>query len=316
MRGADLLGPRDTASAASRPWPLATLPWSKLLARCFVLWIAESLLSRHLPAPLTPHLANRAADLVVIGALLLRYAADLRRAPQRLARGRARGRSLPLAAAMACLPAGLVGLARVAAGTVAGFAGWLTRRAPSPRPAGIAIGYLRRSSYGALLPLAVLSSIGEIPVTALLLGSIAHGAAERHGIELVMAIAMVLSFVALLGDRWLLKHGGHVVTAHALDLQVAARAAGGLPRAAILRVVPSRKPRDAARDVGLRDVDIAIVSPMDGPNVLLLLAPGTPGHWRQGGVERPWPRALLLYVDDPDALVRALAPTTVDNPAP
>ncbi|MGJ9418864.1 hypothetical protein ACHAC9_14010 [Massilia sp. CMS3.1] len=124
----------------------------------------------------------------------------------------------------------------------------------------------------------------------------------------MFAAGSVYTLVWLLGDRWLLRGGHHVLTSTHLDLQVGARASACIPRDAIEEAQPLRQPvLEWRRAHPYRDREAVNITPFDKPNLVLRLRAGALCTMTHHGVERSGVRYVFLYLDCPQQLLRALA---------
>ena len=105
------------------------------------------------------------------------------------------------------------------------LAGWggPGRRPASEQGSGKTVTYLKRSGYGTLLPFGVLALLVDVPVSALILPAL--GVQESHHLAVrgaVFAIG-IITLVGVLGDRWHISSGKHVLTDDLLLLKIGAR---------------------------------------------------------------------------------------------
>jgi len=290
---------------AARARPFAALgrwPWSATLLRGALAMLALRWLAPHL-LPAKAHAAAAQAGWALLGVLVaLRWVAGL---PEGARRARACGRAWPVRLALLLVPAELPGLLRLALVTADGCLAWATRRVPPPRPEGLRLGDRRKGVYDGFFAMNVISFVVEIPLMALLMSSVAKP--WPHVVLHTLEAALV---VFVLGDRWWVHAGGHVLTATHLDLCAGARALARVPLAAIASIEPLGKgvTRQAwCRAHGVHPADTGTVSVMDGPNLVLTLQGGVAGTWSRLQVQRPLPRHLFIYLDDPAALAPAVA---------
>jgi hypothetical protein len=164
-------------------------------------------------------------------------------------------------------------------------------------------GYLRRSSHGALLPLAVMSSLMELPITHLVLGSSALSETAKFNAHVALLLASGLSILALVGDRHLIGTGAHLLTNEHLELALGARADGRIAKSDIVSAEWLKPGMLSKRECRAADM---VVAPADAPNVRLMLRPGALTDMTWLGVAVPLARTVLVYVDDPQALVHQL----------
>lgn len=283
---------------AGPAWP--TWPQTFALAIVAVLLLRLGI-TRLLP-PTSVQAANDLALWVFPGLVALRWMAWLPEGWQRAARTR---RSPFVRIAILLIPGEFVGLCRWLVVTAWGCLSWILRRPPTPRPPGRPIEDRRKGVYDGFMVLSLISFVPEVPITLILLSSV-HGHLLVH---VLVHTAEVLAIVWLLGDRWLVHSGGHVLTRTHLDLRVGARAAARLPlediaHAELLDKKTSYRAWCRGHGTSLRET--GVISVFDDPNLVLSLRPGAALRWTRFQFERSLPRHLFLYVDDPAALIAAL----------
>ena len=89
---------------------------------------------------------------------------------------------------------------------------------------------------------APLKALVELPLDAALVPLCVKDPATVRNIHLMVALGSIYTLVWLLGDRWRVRDGYHVLTATHLDLQVGARASACIPLGAIEAARPLRQP--------------------------------------------------------------------------
>jgi hypothetical protein len=282
--------------------------WSLAFGRAWLTFMACAALKLILPAPLR-HLL---APILSIAPLLPLMAKDLSHWPDAVARtrsalaARAWGR-LPAA----WLPPELVGLLRLDSALRRGSLQWLLRRPPTPAPAGRGFGYLERGSYRTVGAIALLSLLIELPLDALVGALFIPDPALRRLMHVLLAMASLSGLAWVLGDRWAIGAGRHVLNDEGLHLRIGVRTTGLLAHDAIVgceRLCGSaaewRERHGIEREAAL------LASPFDQPNAVLLLDERIGASRRQLhhlGRERAGLRCVFLYLDDPAALGAALA---------
>jgi hypothetical protein len=133
--------------------------------------------------------------------------------------------------------------------------------------------------------------------------------ATARNIHLVCALTSVYTLVWLLGDRWYVRGGHHVLTTTHLDLQVGARASARIPLDAIEDAQPLRESVPQwRRAYPFLDKEAVTITPFDKPNLVLRLRDGVPCAITHHGLERTGVRYVFLYLDRPERLLAALAP--------
>jgi hypothetical protein len=261
--------------------------------------------SHVLPSNLEP--LGAFAWCVLGGMLVLRYCGALVDGAQRADRARAAGKSRIARLAVFMVPAEAIGMVRLLLITIDGCIAWATRRPFPKRPDGQRFDDRREGFYDAMFFLNAVPFVVELPLSILFLSGV-HNPWMHVGVH----SAELLLLVLLLGDRWLVRAGGHVLTDTALDLCAGARAAARLPLDAIVGAERLDKKTSYAewrRGHGARRAETGLVSILDGANVVITLRPDLQLRWRHLQVERPMPRHLFVYVDDPAVLVAAINET-------
>lgn len=209
----------------------------------------------------------------------------------------------------ACLPPGLIGLARLERAIWRGFFGWLRRQPKPARPPGMALTFHERGAYSAAIAYGLFSVIVELPLGAAMLPLFLDDTATVRMLHLVLAAGSIYTLVWLLGDRWLVRGGYHVLTSTHLDLQVGARASVCIALDAIEDAQPLRQPlTEWRRAHPFRDPDAVNITPFDKPNMVLRLRFDAGCTIMHHGLERTGVRYVFLYLDRPERLITALAP--------
>jgi len=196
------------------------------------------------------------------------------------------------------------------------WAGLRKPRAAAAAPASTAPGEqvfttLRRSSHGSLLPLAVISSLAELPVVHLILGAQMADPRQALTLHLVLLAGNLLTLALLLGDARLIGRGEHRLDAGQLHLAVGARFDAALPRVDILEATALSPAEGRALARGPQAV---VCSPAGEPNVRLRLRPGHGARVSRCGQALAGVCEIGVRVDDPAALLRALTPTGAVDP--
>lgn len=282
--------------------------WSLAFGRAWLTFMACAALKLLLPAPLR-HLLWPA---LAVAPLLPLMAKDLSHWPDAVARTRAAvaaraWRRLPAA----WLPPEGVGLLRLDSALRRAFLQWLLRRPPAPAPTGHGFGYLERGSYRTVGAIALLSLLIELPLDALVGALFIPDPGTRRLMHGLLAVASLSGLAWVLGDRWAIGAGRHVLSDDGLHLRIGVRTTGLLTRDAIVGCERLRASATEWRERhGIEREAALIATPFDQPNAVLLLDECVDASRRQLhhlGRERAGLRCVFLYLDDPAALVAALA---------
>jgi hypothetical protein len=260
---------------------------------------------------LLPHgLGQTLRPFLFAAPLLPLIAKDLAHFPDALARTRAAvharaWRALPAA----WLPPELAGLIRLDRALRCGFMGWLLRRPQPAQPAGQSFTYLERGSYRTACAILLVSCVLELPIDAVIVHLAAADHSARLTIHLLMLAGVLSSLAYMLGDRWLIGAGQHVLTAQGLELRIGARTNATIPLQAIAACERIDEPAAAwLRRHGVDPRHAVRASPFDKPNAVLRLQPDNQVSLNHMGVERGDVSCIFLYLDHPQDLIHALAP--------
>jgi hypothetical protein len=237
--------------------------------------------------------------------VICRYASGFQGGAARFTASRSSSRSL-VWSAMSVQPVEVFGAQRFVATLVLGFLRQLAgRTAPAP-PNGEAFRYWRTSTYPVAAVVLAICLMIELPVGGLLMNGLGMAEAKREMLHEALLVLTTWAFVLGIGDRYWLKAGAHVLDAAHLHLQLGARVRGAIP----LRLVTGAliEPwRSRGRSSRPKEC-ILEVSPLDSPNLRLLLAPGALSSVQVRGAPVPDPVDVLdLRVDEPERLLALLA---------
>jgi hypothetical protein len=283
---------------------LRRTPWTTVIRNAWLTLLSLAVVLAVLPAPL----AHALRPLLFAAPLAMFVAKDLVHLPDALARTRAalaqgRWRSLPVA----WLPPELVGLIRIDHALRRGFMQWLLRKPQPAAPAGEAFGYLSLGAYRTAVAIALFSVFVEVPLDAAVVPLLVKEPGARQTIHLLMFAGCLSGFVWVLGDRWLVGAGQHVLDEEGLHLRIGARTSGTIPRDAIAACERLNEAAPAwRRRHGIEPQAALIASPLDKPNTVLILNDNGPVRLTHWGVRRDGLACVFLYVDRPDMLAAAL----------
>jgi len=104
----------------------------------------------------------------------------------------------------------------------------------------------------------------------------------------------------------------HVLGAHTLALAIGFKSLCRIPLAAIADVrVIDRKASDWHAACGLQAREVAAITSLDNPTLLIELKAGASGAWwTRNGVRQPLGRWVAVYVDRADTMRAAVAPAS------
>ncbi len=277
------------------------------IQQAYLIFIGASFLMFLLPGGVKHALR----PLYLVLPLLPLVAKDLAHLPDAIARFRAAYAARAWGALFAAgWPPELVGMVRLDRELRRACMAWLQRRPRPPAPAGRAFTYLEQGSYRTVCAILLISVLVELPLDAAIIPLLVRGEGERMAIHLLMLAGALSSLVYMLGDRWLVGDGRHVLTAQDLQLRIGARTRGTVP----LDAIATCERLAEAHDAWLRRHGIersravrASASPFDKPNAVLILKEGSRVRLHHLGVEREGLFCIFLYIDNPQDLVRALS---------
>jgi hypothetical protein len=281
---------------------LRRTPWRHIVGYAYLGLFLMLLVRWMAPGDMGPMLRQLGLALP----LLLLASKDLAHAPDALRRYRvaADWRSR----ITAFLPPELLGMLRLDRLMWLGFFAWLRQRGSTARPGatrleGIELGYLQRGAYGTAIGIVMVSLFLELPSNVLIVNLMIDDDSTRMLVHLVAGVLALYSFAWVLGDRWHVGQGCHVLTHDTLHLRVGVRSQASIPLAAIERIERLEEaPERWRRRNKLHCADTLVVTPIDKPNCVLVLTPDadvTVLHWQ---VRRKAPRYVLLYLDRPELL--------------
>lgn len=299
---------------------LRRLSWIDIARSAWMMFIGGALASLVLRLLLPPSVRAALRPLIFVAPLLPFIAKDLahwpdarRRLRALLAAGARAWWRLPLACLpLACLPPELLGLFRLDRTMRRGCWNWLRRRPHAPLPAGQALTYLERGSYRTACAIVLLAALVELPLDAALVqlfgARLTTDPARLQVLHLLLLAAGLSTLVWVLGDRWLVGRGCHVLTDDTLLLRVGARTHGSIPLVAIAACRRIDETPAAWRQRhGVDRQASLLASPLDKPNAVLILNDENTVRLQHMGVERGGLACVFLYLDRPASLAQALA---------
>jgi hypothetical protein len=281
--------------------------WFNLIGLLFLVYLGGMILSDLLRQSLPDIPIESTSHVAIAGLTLLKLLGEWPRTRRRYCTATNENRNLA-ARLTALVPEDLLGFLRFNGAAMKGFAGWVKRARPTPRSGGVNIGFLKRSSYGTVMAIALVALFSDIPVSALMLYTNQHDKAHRPLVLAFVGVLFVYSFILLMSDRWLVSNSTHVITNRSFDFEIGARMRGSIPRALIRRCNCLSESMDAWLERNQVDSSqTAKVSPFDRPNAVIEIDTANGETYVRLGVQKPLPHYLFLYVDDPSCLMHALA---------
>jgi hypothetical protein len=186
---------------------------------------------------------------------------------------------------------------------------WLCRKPHTARrPGGIRLGYLQQGSYSAAAGIVLVAIFGELPVSHIFASLLVADPALEWKVHVMLVIGSIYSLAWVAGDRWHVAEGCHVLGESDLDLKVGVRAAARIPLSQIIGASRIDERRAQwCRQNGISARDTVVISPIDRPNVILMLAQGARIPISLYQVERYAPTYVFVYLDRPELLLAQLA---------
>lgn len=284
---------------------LHRLSWCNVLALLILIYVfGGAFLQRYTALPL----AAFACALLV----LAKYLADL---PYQWRYAR---ESLTLAGkCQYLLPSCVPAFVEITWAAGSGFLLWVARRkAPEQAGLGTPLGYLKKGQYNTLLWLGGISLIGDVPISALLIGVFTHDPVLRLHAHLVFGAITLWSMVALLGDSYWIRRTSHSLNGDMLQLEISRRFYALVPAASIDHAeFMDGSPYSWRTAHKIKGRDTMLVTPFDTPNVIVVLRSDAEVEASVFKVRCTLPRYLFLYVDEPGVLVKRFARTVPVNAA-
>lgn len=294
----------SSAVVVSYAQRLRYLSWMDIAPRAWLCLLGAIVLKLLAPEALKDSLR----PLVLIAPLLPFMAKDLAHLPDALARLRgARAARDWRRLVTACIPPELLGMLRMDADLRRGFIAWVRRRPQPALPAGETFSYLDYGAYRTAVAIALFATLFELPLDALVLPLFIKDTHKMHVIHCLMAVGSISTLIWVLGDRWLVGRGCHVLTEEGLQLRIGARTTGTIALEAIAdckRI--DLGPDEWCRRHGVERHRTLLASPLDKPNTVLILAPYSSVRLTHLGMERGSLACVFLYVDRPERLHDAL----------
>lgn len=279
---------------------LRATTWRELAGLAIGALLLASIAKRLAPETVKPLLHHAGLALP----LLLLMAKDIAHAPQAWQRLRSAHGAPWYAHLTALLPPELPGLFKLDRllwlGCLRRVQGKL---APATLPDGVALTYLERGAYNTARAAVFVALLLELPTHALLLHLFIKDPDALLVIHVLGAIAVLYTLAWVLGDRWHIGAGRHVMTPEALHLRVGVRVEGTLPLAAIARVEPVDLLLPTWRHRhGVARNDTLVLTPFDKPNCVLVLHQHAQVDILLHQVTTRLPQYVFLYLDRPALL--------------
>ena len=291
------------------------MPWLSLIGYGLLIVLYGAIVSLLLPAAWQRPFMR----FLVVASLLLLVAKDVACLPLHVARvqaARAHGATWQRCL-HAVLPPEFLAYLRLERAIWRGFFGWPLRRSQPVPPAGQALGYLERGSYGTVICCVLVALFVEVPIDVVIASVLAKTPGQLHALHLGFGVLAIYSLVWVMGDRWyVLGRRHHVLTATSLLLEIGARGHGDIALDAIASCVRLKESRTAwCQRHGYAVHATRLLSPCDAPNLVLVLHPGCDVRLTLLQRERGGDGPIFLYLDRPELLCAALGPrnTTLEN---
>lgn len=283
--------------------------WRQVFLLALILQLAGTVVRKTWPDLVSKNQVFALAVAVV----LLKLIYGVPRAAKRYAQARRDGASLS-GALLTLIPVEILGLFRLERATQQGLGAWLRRKPPvlDDIP-GQRFGFYKNSQYGTIFIIVMLSCVTEVPFSYFLMGIIEKDPVKAQYMHWFLLVSVIYTVLLLLGDRHLIRFTQHVLGSTGLHLRVGARFKADVPWNAVkdAYAIKSLKELQEARSEWLRrngfePSETVIGTPIDGPNVALVLDPSVSVDIEKFKIAQHGIRHVLLYVDDPTAFIHAL----------
>jgi hypothetical protein len=285
------------------------LGWERIFALALVVHVAGTVTRWCFPELLTKSQIWALAAGVLVLKILIGFPEALRC----YAQARRNGAST-VEGVRNLVPAELIGLFRLERATQRGFVTWLRRRPPATTGiAGQSFEYYQGSQYATIFLIAMLCCVTEVPLSYLLMGIILNDPVAAQYAHWALLATVAYTMVLMLGDRHLVKHTRHVLAPQRLHLSVGARFHAQIPWEAVETAYPvqiakelSEAKRAWLRRSGFDPLETVVCTPVDVPNVALVLKKSIPVKIEKYQIAQQDVRYVLVYVDEPGTFVQAV----------
>lgn len=290
---------------------IAAKPWQHVFVLALVTLVAGKFIYR---TALPDYFRIQHVWAMALGVVLLRLAAEAPASWQRMRTLRTAGAPLGQQA-ISLVPDEVRGLSRFAAAQFGATLLWLRGRPPCAAPPRQHVfTFYAKSQYPTVFAIVLISGVVEIPIDAMVMGFFEPDPERRAVLRAIVFTALAGIVLWMIGDRHWLRHTAHAIASDTLTLRLGARVDATIALSAIAgaRAIKGRKelsqPMAAwLRQNGFEPGATVLATPYDLPNVALLLDPSVAVDIRARKIRRTGVRHVLLFVDDPAALIEAVA---------
>lgn len=258
--------------------------------------------------------------LLASAVLILKLCLDIPKNARQYIQARREGASL-MQALLHLVPQEVIGMFRLERATQRAFILFLCRKnIDSNTIPGVKFGFYQTSQYATIFIIVMICCATEVPLSYLLMGALVKDPAAAQYTHWALLATVFYSIILLLGDRYLLKSSHHLVGSDEIHLRVGARFFAQIPKAAVKQaaLINSTKELSEAKSKwlqrnGFDPEETVIGTPIDTPNVALIIEHSASVKIEKYCVPRHGVRNVLIYVDDPAAFIQSIGKSAVSN---
>lgn len=271
------------------------------VGRAIVKWIAPGVIT-------TGHVLT-----MIIALFTWKLVVETPESLARSAHARREGRSL-FDQARAFVPPEILGVLRFEHAQHRGFLSWLLRRSPISEPVTSEhFEHHRKSQYSTVLIIVLLSCVVELPLSGLLVEALVEDPIRRQYIHWFVLAVIAYTIVWLIGDRYAVQSSKSKVKKDGLELRIGERFLADIPWSAVMGAsrITQVKELSEARGKWLRrngfDPEATVIgTPVDPPNVAILLDKTGAAHIEKFKIRRAGVQHLLIYIDESERFIGAV----------
>ena len=283
--------------------------WQRIFGLALLVHVAGSVTRWSFPGLVSKNQVWALAATVLVLKMLI----DLPEAIQGYSRARRSGASA-LDSLRTMVPVELIGMFRLERATLRAFGDWLLRRPPAvPMMAGQRFSYYQGSQYATIFIIVMVACVTELPLSYLMMDVLINDAVVARYTHWAVLATAIYTIALIFGDRHLVRHTAHVLTPDRVQLSVGARFHADIALTALEHIFPidsakelSEAKKSWLRRNGFDPAETVIGTPIDVPNVAIVLNTSVPVTIEKFRTARHQVRNVLVYVDNPASFVQAV----------